>query len=295
MKFTGNKLKISDKKRQFYYNIESERPKWFLKVVRSDDPDLPIFYETTHDLYTKEDRHILFPTAVFFWPTQVALLFPRTSVDLHTYNKFNTMSESDVAFTMVCILDALSYLHSKNIIHCDIKLENTVVCFTTRTAKVIDFEYATSNSPISAIRNEKSYGTIIAPEMKNRQWNNSIDFYCAGYLMFELCDGGETHNHSANTHHTMNTHLCRLRQSQLRSKFSHIYKSLIQKDPLKRIGFVELNGFVATPIVDAIAACEDLKDGETTKYNKYSDEFIDTISKYTEKTHNKTVSLDLLQ
>jgi serine/threonine protein kinase len=294
MKFTGNKLKISDQKRQFYYNVEGEATRLFLKVVGSDDPDLPIFYETTHDLYTKEDRHILFPTAIFFWPTQVALLFPRTSVDLHTYNKFNTMSESDVAFTMMCLLDALTYIHSKKIIHCDIKLENTVVCFTTRTAKVIDFEYATSNDPISKFLTDKPYGTIIAPEMKNKKWNNSIDFYCAGYLMFELCTDRGAHHRSSSTHH-MNAELRRVRQSLLKSKFSHIYTSLIQKDPYKRIAFVETEGFVSAPIIDAIAACESIQAGETTKYNKYSDELIDTISKYTEKTHSETVSLNLLR
>lgn len=286
MKFIGKKLKISDDKRQFYYDIDS---RWFLKVVRSNDPDLPIFYETTHDLYTKENRHILFPIAVFFWPTQVALLFSRTSVDLHTYNKFNTMSESDVAFTMMCVLDALTYLHSKEIIHCDIKLENTVVCSTTRTAKVIDFEYATSNSPISNIITEKSYGTIIAPEMKNRKWNNSIDFYCAGYLMFELC------SEHISVRNSSSVELRRARQSILKQKFAHIYKSLIHKDPHKRLGFVESVGFVASPIIEAINACETLKEGETSTYNKYSDEFIETISKYTEKTHSETVTLDLLQ
>jgi serine/threonine protein kinase len=286
MKCIWNKLKISNEKRQFYYNVGDE--KWFLKVVRSDDSDLPIFYETTHDLYTRDERHILFPTAVFFWPTQVALLFPRTSVDLHTYNKCNIMSESDVAFTMKCLLNALAYLHSKEFIHCDIKLENTVVCLTTHNAKVIDFEYATSNCPISNIRTESSYGTIIAPEMKNRRWNNSIDFYCAGYLMFELC----TNQH----HHTrMTTELQRSQLAHLKSKFGHIYNSMLHKNPHRRIGFVGGEGFVSAPILEAIAACENLKAGETSKYNKYSDEFIEAILKHKERTHRESVTLNLIQ
>lgn len=284
MNFIGRKLKMSNEKRQFYYDIKS---KWFLKVVQSDDEDLPILYETTHDLYTRDDeRHILFPNAIFFWPKQVAILFPRTSVDLFTYTKHHTMSESDVAFTIKCLLRALTYLHSKEIIHCDIKRENTVVCLTSRTLKLIDFEYATQNSPISNMRTESEYGTIFAPEMKRRKWNNSVDFYCVGYLFRELCDVSSSHR---------KTDRRRILRDILRQKFSHIYTSMTQKIPSERIGFVKSVGFVSDPIIEAIDACEGLKGGAKSKYNEYSDEFIETISKYSEETYAELITIDLVQ
>jgi serine/threonine protein kinase len=279
MKFFGQKLKLSDKKRQFYYDVNL---KSFLKVVQSDDQDLPILYETTHDLFTNKERHILFPSAVFYWPTQVAILFPRTSVDLHTYNKRNTMTKIDAAFTMVCILNALDYIHSKEYIHCDIKLENTVVCLKSHVAKIIDFEYATSNIPITANRTEKPFGTIIAPEMKKGNWNNSIDFYCAGYLFRELCEYRVNRSEFKR----------RAQQFTLQQNFSHIYSLMLKKNPHQRIGFTESIGIKSTPIIKAIVAC----DGNTKEnIYKYSDEFIDTISKYREETSSEITEIDLVQ
>lgn len=267
MKFTGTKLKMSDNKRQFYYDVDS---KWFLKVLQSNDQDLPILYETTHDLYTRDEKkHILFPSAIFFWPKQVAILFERTSVDLFTFTHNNVLSEGDIAYTIKCLLSALTYLHSKNIIHCDIKRENTVICLTSHTPKLIDFEYATHNDPITKIRREKEFGTVFAPEMTAREWNNSVDFYCVGYLFRELCS-----------------------TKYLKSKFSHIYKSMIHEQVASRIGFNKTEGFKSTPIITAINLC---RVGETKNYDKYSELFIKDISKLSEDVHKTTVTIDLLQ
>lgn len=282
MKFIGKKLVLSNDERQFYYDIES---KYFLKVVRADDDDLEGLYETTHVLYTRDNtKHILFPLATFFWAKQVAILFPRTSVDLHTYTEAQCMSESDLAFTIKSILTALTYLHSKNYIHCDIKRENVVVCLTSRTPKLIDLEFATYNEPISRMREGSSYGTIIAPEMKEKCWNNSIDFYCLGYMFAELCD--------PRLHPKEKFSVCEKQRHHLKEKFRHIYEGLTKCDPTQRLGYVETRGFVADLIIDAIDACDNKKKG---RYNKYSDEFIGRISEYSEKTSSEIITIDLVQ
>lgn len=293
MKFFGQKLKLSDKKRQYYYGVDQ---KYFLKVVQSDDRDLPILYETTHDLFTSEQRHILFPSALFYWPTEVGILFPLTSVDLHTYNKYNTMTKQDVAFTMVCILNAIDYIHSKEYIHCDIKLENTIVCLNSRVAKIIDFEYGTKNVPITANRTEKSFGTIIAPEMKKQNWNNSIDFYCAGYLFRELCEH-KTNRSTRRAKQSLMPHsgnkssfnIRRVQQNLLQQKFSGIYNLMLKKKPHERIGFTESIGIKSAPIINAIL------DTLNEHVYKYSDEFIDTISQYREETSSEITEIDLVQ
>lgn len=261
MKF--KKLKWSNKERQFYYDVDL---KYFLKVVDANDEDLAIVYKTTCHLNTKEETHLLFPIAMLFWPKQVAILFPRTSVDLHTYRKYHLMSTRDVACTMIGILNAIDYMHSKEYIHCDVKLENTVICLTSRVAKLIDFEYATKNSPITANRKEQSFGTIIAPEMKRRNWNNSIDFYCAGYIFRKLCKRPET------------------------KIFEVIYNLMLRNKPQERIGFTGSKGIKSAPIIEAIVRCR--KDLSTC--TKYSDQLIDTISTYKEETSSEIIEINLI-
>ena len=87
------------------------------------------------------------------------------------------------------LLSALAYLHSKNIVHRDIKLENVVVLKKAEkdmSIKIIDFGTAVK---ITSRGHSKVAGTrtYMAPEVFKGQLNVKSDIWACGvflYIMF---------------------------------------------------------------------------------------------------------------
>lgn len=86
------------------------------------------------------------------------------------------------------VVDALKYLHSKNVIHRDIKPENLL--FSNGLVKLSDFGWS-----VHAPDDVKRYtlcGTLdyLAPEMVNKQnYDRKVDIWCVGILTFEFLTG----------------------------------------------------------------------------------------------------------
>lgn len=105
--------------------------------------------------------------------------------DLYYYIKdYNISYESkyDISFQ---IIDALDYIHSKNIIYRDLKPENIMINIKTNQIKIIDFGLAIKTIyPIKDICG--SYG-YIAPEILNfKYYNNMVDIYSYGITIYVL-------------------------------------------------------------------------------------------------------------
>ena len=81
----------------------------------------------------------------------------------------------------------MAYLHSKNIIHRDIKLENVLVS-KNKHAKLIDFGFATeATSHLNIFCGTPSY---ISPEMiLKRGYGNSVDVWALGVSLFKMLCG----------------------------------------------------------------------------------------------------------
>lgn len=272
--FEGYKLQISSNRSQFYYHING---KTFLKASKSDDENIPNVLKAQCVLNNGKKRFILLPTSIYFVGPKIYFLFPRMSVDLCTINKKYVMSECDIVFTLRCLLSAIEFMHSKNIIHCDIKLENVVVCPTKKIPKIIDFDYATYNEPIQALIYDEGYGTIIPPEMVECEWNNGVDYYCLGYLIRVLCLGVDCNGMNEISSD----------RKPLVAKFSKIYTSMTNEDPFSRLGFVINEGFVAKPIRDAIS--------DYIICDKYSSKFMDETLLYSEPIYKNKVEKIVLE
>lgn len=83
------------------------------------------------------------------------------------------------------IIDALDYIHSKNIIYRDLKPENIIINIKTNEIKLIDFGCAIRT--INNVNDLVGSYRYIAPEILNRQYyNNMVDIYSYGITIYVL-------------------------------------------------------------------------------------------------------------
>ncbi|EER13332.1 calcium-dependent protein kinase, putative [Perkinsus marinus ATCC 50983] len=107
--------------------------------------------------------------------------------------KLNRYSERDAAKILRHILYAVSYLHSLNICHRDIKLENFVYTDDTADArlKLCDFGFGTivhqkGDCPLTAAMGSIHY---VAPEVLEGRYGLQCDMWSVGVILYMLLNG----------------------------------------------------------------------------------------------------------
>ena len=115
------------------------------------------------------------------------------------FEKINEIfSETQIAVMFRQILSGLAYLHSNNIIHRDLKLENILIKEIEKSKetnedlfvlKIIDFGTAKifdKNKKVKAIVGSSYY---IAPEVLNKKYNMECDLWSAGVILYMFIVG----------------------------------------------------------------------------------------------------------
>jgi len=117
--------------------------------------------------------------------------------------KLKRFSEQEVVSIATQALRAIAYIHSKNIIHRDIKAENFLYSIDPRTIlgssnhlgqvpqiKLIDFGLAvrlrSDNEVLTSVVGSAHY---LAPEMIRQQYSKSVDIWSVGVLVYLMLFG----------------------------------------------------------------------------------------------------------
>ena len=95
------------------------------------------------------------------------------------------------------LLSALSHIHSKNIVHCDIKPQNILITHSG-SIKIIDFGIARMAGKLPDLPKDKAVGTVqyVSPEQaEGKPLDHRSDLYSMGILLYEMATDRLPFNH----------------------------------------------------------------------------------------------------
>lgn len=105
------------------------------------------------------------------------------------------ITEKETKFLIHQILVALKYLHSQNIVHCDLKPENVLIAENTSKSKfpqikLCDFGFARIIGRESFRRSVVGTPAYLAPEvLSNKKYNRSLDMWSVGVIIYVSLSG----------------------------------------------------------------------------------------------------------
>jgi serum/glucocorticoid-regulated kinase 2 len=108
--------------------------------------------------------------------------------DLRFHMLKRKFSESEIKFILACVLQSLEYLHSRNVIHKDVKPENIILDYK-------GYAFLTDFGTSSIFKSENSMETsgtpgYMAPEVICRQNHSFVsDFFALGVILYETIMG----------------------------------------------------------------------------------------------------------
>jgi serine/threonine protein kinase len=89
------------------------------------------------------------------------------------------------------IAEGIEYLHSQNIAHRDIKLDNILIEDKTNIVKIIDFGFSVMCSSIQKLKIFCGTPSYMAPEitMKKEYDGKTVDMWALGVLLYVMLTG----------------------------------------------------------------------------------------------------------
>ncbi|EAX92154.1 TKL family protein kinase [Trichomonas vaginalis G3] len=104
---------------------------------------------------------------------------------LHNQNPQVSLSPTDLTIIAFGIASGMAYIHSRNIIHRDLKTLN-ILLDSQLLPKIIDFGTSSSNKS-RAINQDVGTAAIMAPELHRfEKYDQSVDVYSYGIILWEM-------------------------------------------------------------------------------------------------------------
>lgn len=151
------------------------------------------------------------------------------------------LDEKNTANIIAQILAGLAYIHNRQIVHRDIKLENILICNKEKEIhiKIIDFNIATfyKGKKLSKFTGTSYY---IAPEVIDQSYDEKCDIWSCGVIMHFLLSGcfpfnGISRDEILEKIANAKLNLTGLRWSNISTPAKDLLKILLDKNPKTRI------------------------------------------------------------
>jgi len=114
-------------------------------------------------------------------------------LDMIMSSEHGKLDERITKFLITQILDALRYLHDKNIVHCDLKPENVLTANSDSSlpqVKLCDFGFARIIGEKSFRRSVVGTPAYLAPEvLNNTGYNRTLDMWSVGVIIYVSLSG----------------------------------------------------------------------------------------------------------
>ncbi len=224
-----------------FYNITNkiDNKEYFCKKILKDQTEYKVRNEI--NIHINLDHPNIVKLYNYFEDeTYFYLILEKGDIDFYYYLskklKRTPISELKVIEYAKQIIDAVFYLHSEKIIHCDIKLDNLILI--NDKVKLIDFGLSFINKQkIKSILGTKDY---MAPEMFLKRENddvktevtNKIDIFSIGVCIYTLLFTGFPVYYKNNIHFFENI-------NKISQNMKDFINKLLEKDPEQRIDIVE--------------------------------------------------------
>ena len=161
-----SKLKVLDKKSEKSINTERE---FLSKLHNSFIVNMHYAFQDAENLYLVMD------------------LMPGGDLRFHI-SRHKRFSEEQTRFFICCIIIALEYIHSNNVIHRDIKPENLVLD-ENGYVRLTDFGIAKENKPDNKSETSGTPGYMSPEVMKSLNHSFPVDFFALGVIGYEFMKG----------------------------------------------------------------------------------------------------------
>jgi serine/threonine protein kinase/CRP-like cAMP-binding protein len=196
----GQVFLISDKQTQSkHYAMKAMSKTQIVKRNQKTCVNLELRFLTTlkHPFIAQAKAHFQDSYCLFL----ILDFFPGGELFRQGKNKYPSLPIERVRFYSACVLDALDYMHSNDVIYRDLKPENVMID-RNGYAKVIDLGFAKILK--SGERTYTFLGTpdYMAPEIIRRMgYGTSVDYFALGVLIYE-----KIHGHSLFSDHGKHRH-----------------------------------------------------------------------------------------
>jgi serine/threonine protein kinase len=238
------KMPLSDDDKQSAVRRRSSKSALYalksIQLARMSDEFIAELKNEIDILKSLDHPNIVKPLEVFNRKRQMFIIMELCSGgDLYTRDPY---TEDEAGYIVGQLLSAISYMHSRNITHRDLKFENIMFESNSATAsiKVIDFGLSKKYVPESPHLVE-GVGTIytMAPQVLQGMYTSQADLWSVGVISYMLLCGdmpfsGKKRRHVIDKIMRCSYGFSSPRWGQCSNESKDFVKGLIQMDPKKR-------------------------------------------------------------